>query len=390
MVKPKIKWTRRSDGLHRARLADGRELELYEVRGYSHLSEQHWVFDWFDLRHQFKRGPFSKLVDAMTSAAQYAALDDAAARKYRESLTAAAKSKARAKGTLRGFLEHVRELVTAFLRERGQEGDELARNVDELHGDEAFVEQRGDAFAEGAKPRAFVADWFCVNERDVPASNSDEEIAKRASAAKVDAAHAFIVEVKRLVRRHLDLGGREVDDIAALPGLAARALRENPNATPLQFVRWFAVTWNYDLRNVEPDGAILPETCRPGAHLLGCTHQPPLPLAPEIPAAATRLHKTPAAASSAEIPVTATLRQQRIYCGKERCARCNGRDDGAGGHGPYWYAIWKVGRRTRSKYVGRELPSDIATSRAVTMVDGVQVSAGFARASALSSQQPRA
>lgn len=41
-----------------------------------------------------------------------------------------------------------------------------------------------------------------------------------------------------------------------------------------------------------------------------------------------------------------TYRQEWVYCGKE-CKRCP--------HGPYWYAYWKEGGRTRSKYVGKEL-----------------------------------
>ena len=35
-------------------------------------------------------------------------------------------------------------------------------------------------------------------------------------------------------------------------------------------------------------------------------------------------------------------------CGKANCTRCP--------HGPYWYAYWKEGGRTRSRYVGRVLP----------------------------------
>jgi hypothetical protein len=43
-------------------------------------------------------------------------------------------------------------------------------------------------------------------------------------------------------------------------------------------------------------------------------------------------------------------RQQRIRCGKD-CAACP--------HGPYWYAYWKEDGRTRSQYIGRELPADV-------------------------------
>jgi hypothetical protein len=50
---------------------------------------------------------------------------------------------------------------------------------------------------------------------------------------------------------------------------------------------------------------------------------------------------------------TGTLRFELVKCGKERCKRC------AGGpaHGPYWYAYWKRDGRTRSKYIGKQLPA---------------------------------
>lgn len=43
-------------------------------------------------------------------------------------------------------------------------------------------------------------------------------------------------------------------------------------------------------------------------------------------------------------------RQQYIQCGR-RCGACP--------HGPYWYAYWKDGGRSRSQYIGRELPADV-------------------------------
>ncbi|MGH8909587.1 MAG: hypothetical protein ACRD0K_24635 [Egibacteraceae bacterium] len=43
-------------------------------------------------------------------------------------------------------------------------------------------------------------------------------------------------------------------------------------------------------------------------------------------------------------------RQQHVRCGRD-CAACP--------HGPYWYAYWKEGGRSRSQYIGRELPADI-------------------------------
>lgn len=43
-------------------------------------------------------------------------------------------------------------------------------------------------------------------------------------------------------------------------------------------------------------------------------------------------------------------RQQYVRCGR-RCRACP--------HGPYWYAYWKDGGRSRSQYIGRELPANV-------------------------------
>jgi hypothetical protein len=43
-----------------------------------------------------------------------------------------------------------------------------------------------------------------------------------------------------------------------------------------------------------------------------------------------------------------TFRQEMVKCGKQGCTRCP--------HGPYWYAYWREDGRTRSRYVGKELP----------------------------------
>jgi hypothetical protein len=50
---------------------------------------------------------------------------------------------------------------------------------------------------------------------------------------------------------------------------------------------------------------------------------------------------------SADEAGTVTLRQEMVRCGKKGCTRCP--------HGPYWYAYWREGGRTRSRYVGKEL-----------------------------------
>ncbi len=49
-----------------------------------------------------------------------------------------------------------------------------------------------------------------------------------------------------------------------------------------------------------------------------------------------------------------TYRQEYVRCGKARCKRCR---EGHG-HGPYWYAYWSEGGRTRSRYVGKTLPPE--------------------------------
>lgn len=43
-----------------------------------------------------------------------------------------------------------------------------------------------------------------------------------------------------------------------------------------------------------------------------------------------------------------TYQQKYIRCGKPTCRKW---------HGPYWYAFWKRGRSTASRYIGKALPS---------------------------------
>ena len=49
-----------------------------------------------------------------------------------------------------------------------------------------------------------------------------------------------------------------------------------------------------------------------------------------------------------------TYQLERVQCGKPKCRRW---------HGPYWYAYWTAGGRTRSLYVGKRLrpAADVAT-----------------------------
>jgi hypothetical protein len=46
-----------------------------------------------------------------------------------------------------------------------------------------------------------------------------------------------------------------------------------------------------------------------------------------------------------------TYQLQHRKCGKSNCNTCRT----GKGHGPYWYAYWRDGARTRAKYIGRTL-----------------------------------
>jgi hypothetical protein len=47
-----------------------------------------------------------------------------------------------------------------------------------------------------------------------------------------------------------------------------------------------------------------------------------------------------------------TYRLERVRCGSKKCKCTSGEL-----HGPYWYAYWSEGGRTRSEYVGKKLPA---------------------------------
>jgi len=61
--------------------------------------------------------------------------------------------------------------------------------------------------------------------------------------------------------------------------------------------------------------------------------------------------------SVAAIPthVHVTYSQQYRRCGKAGCSLCAA---GAPGHGPYWYAFWRDGGRSHSRYLGKQAPSE--------------------------------
>ena len=47
-----------------------------------------------------------------------------------------------------------------------------------------------------------------------------------------------------------------------------------------------------------------------------------------------------------------TYRSELVRCGKKDC-RCTRGEL----HGPYWYAYWSEGGKTKSEYVGKRLPA---------------------------------
>lgn len=55
-----------------------------------------------------------------------------------------------------------------------------------------------------------------------------------------------------------------------------------------------------------------------------------------------------------ELPAKATLRLELVHCGKKKCKRL---------HGPYWYAYWQQGPRTRKRYIGKQIPAEVAKRR---------------------------
>ena len=59
--------------------------------------------------------------------------------------------------------------------------------------------------------------------------------------------------------------------------------------------------------------------------------------------------------SPGERPDGVVYRQQYVRCGKPRCTKCPPHGPG---HGPYWYGFyWDYRQRTRSFYVGKQLPA---------------------------------
>lgn len=52
--------------------------------------------------------------------------------------------------------------------------------------------------------------------------------------------------------------------------------------------------------------------------------------------------------------INKTYRLEEVRCGKKNCHCAEGKP-----HGPYWYAYWTEGGRTRSQYIGKKLPRGV-------------------------------
>ena len=53
-----------------------------------------------------------------------------------------------------------------------------------------------------------------------------------------------------------------------------------------------------------------------------------------------------------------TYRRESVRCGKPGCKTCP--------HGPYWYAYYREDGRVRSRYIGKDLPANVAASQSST------------------------
>ena len=60
----------------------------------------------------------------------------------------------------------------------------------------------------------------------------------------------------------------------------------------------------------------------------------------------------------ADAPDGMCFQLELVLCGNPRCLKCPAKGPC---HGPYWYAYWKQGGRTRTAYIGRELDLEKAS-----------------------------
>lgn len=55
-----------------------------------------------------------------------------------------------------------------------------------------------------------------------------------------------------------------------------------------------------------------------------------------------------------------TYQREMVRCGKKGCKCVEGAL-----HGPYWYAYWSEGGKTKSQYIGKRLPKGVKSARDV-------------------------
>jgi hypothetical protein len=88
-----------------------------------------------------------------------------------------------------------------------------------------------------------------------------------------------------------------------------------------------------------------------------------------MPSGPPRRSPAPAADPQLSPPVHVggvVYQQRMVRCGSDACRKCVG---GRYAHGPYWYAFWgeKGTGRTRTKYIGRELPPELLKAQAMSV-----------------------
>ncbi len=78
-----------------------------------------------------------------------------------------------------------------------------------------------------------------------------------------------------------------------------------------------------------------------------------------------------------EPPADAHITYNRQYrrCRKAGCSRCSGDQPG---HGPYWFAYWRVAGRVHSRYVGKNMPAAAPPEASATIADSSSGATGFA------------
>ena len=69
-----------------------------------------------------------------------------------------------------------------------------------------------------------------------------------------------------------------------------------------------------------------------------------------------RVRQEAAAEAAGPQTPSITYQQEMVRCGKTSCRKC--RTTGAA-HGPYWYAYWSEGGKTKKRYIGKQLPEQV-------------------------------